>query len=100
MTDQDKPYELNSPWAGCLGWGVVALLVMFFPVFLAFANTAPGANIFSEGDPNSGGAAIWLMMFTIPAAFFIVIAAIARALRKSREQKNQSYGSPDFPDMM
>lgn len=100
MTEQSKPDKQKSPGMGCLGYGVVALIVMFSPLFLAILNTKPGSNPLSEGDPGSGAAGIWLMMLTIPIAFVIVIVGIAKSQRRKSEQNGKFYGSPDFPDMM
>ncbi len=101
MSEEDRPDEQNSPWMGCFLYGLVALAVLFAPILIAFATTAPGANMFSEGDSNSGGSAIWLMFFSIPLSFFIFIAGIRHGVTKSRERKwQQKYGSTDFPDMM
>jgi TRAP-type C4-dicarboxylate transport system permease small subunit len=52
---------------------IVGVVIIFSPIALAFLSTAPGANMWSEGDPNSGGAAIWLMFFTIPLGGIIGI---------------------------
>jgi len=46
-------------------------LIAFFPMIIAWFETAPGANMWSEGDSNSGGAVLWLMMLTVPIGFFV-----------------------------
>lgn len=64
---------------------VIGLLIIPSPIFLAWISTAPGSNMWSEGDPNSGGSAIWLMLLTVPfgglialVGFIIFLIGISR----------------------
>lgn len=52
------------------------ILFMFSPLMLAAATTQPGHNMWSEGDSGSGGAAIWLMLITLPLGSCIIVAGI------------------------
>ena len=68
---------------------VVGGLVMFSPLFIAWIETAPGANMWSESDPNSGGAALWLFIFTLPLGLLIglvgLILTIVGAVKSSKK---------------
>jgi hypothetical protein len=59
---------------GVMGCGC---LVMFAPLLLAFAGTAPGHNPFSESDSQSGGTYLWGMLLTLPLGFAIGIGGLA-----------------------
>jgi TRAP-type C4-dicarboxylate transport system permease small subunit len=67
---------MNSKAQGGLITLVVGLLIIPSPIFLAWLSTAPGSNMWSEGDPNSGGAAIWLMFLTIPFGGLIALVGL------------------------
>ena len=58
---------------GVMGCGC---LVMFAPLLLALAATAPGHNPFSEGDSQSGGTYLWGMLLTLPLGFAIGIGGL------------------------
>ena len=64
---------------------VIGALVAFSPLAIAMANTAPGHNWMSEGDSQSGGAAIWLMMFTLPVGAIIGIYGLVKLIQSSRQ---------------
>jgi hypothetical protein len=69
-----------------MGCGV---LIVFFPLILAFFSTAPSANMWSEGDSNSGGSALWLMMLTIPLGFIVGIVGLAMYLVGSSKRNRK-----------
>lgn len=58
---------------GVMGCGC---LVMFAPLLLALAATAPGHNPFSEGDSQSGGTYLWGMLLTLPLGFAFGIGGL------------------------
>ncbi|MDE2592173.1 MAG: hypothetical protein KGL41_04895 [Actinomycetales bacterium] len=69
VENSEKPAERDSGTGAVITGLVLFLLgfvVAFFPLWIARANTAPGHNWMSEGDPASGGAAIWGLMITVP----------------------------------
>lgn len=65
-----EPATVRKPDSGLIKSGsilmVLAVVIAFSPLAMAFLNTAPGHNMWSEGDSQSGGSAIWLMFATIP----------------------------------
>ena len=71
---------------------VIGAVLAFFPILMAILNTAPGHNWMSEGDSQSGGAYIWLMLFTLPIGSTIGIFGLVKLIqaRNSRRQPNQS----------
>lgn len=68
---------------------LVGGLVMFSPLFIAWIETAPGANMWNESDPNSGGSALWLFILTLPTGLLIglvgLILAIVGAVKSSKK---------------
>jgi hypothetical protein len=56
-------------------------LVAFSPIFIAISKTSPGSNWMSEGDSNSGGAYLWLLMFTLPIGGVIGIYGLVKLLQ-------------------
>ena len=66
---------------------VIAALVAFSPIFIAIARTTPGHNWMSEGDSQSGGAAIWLMLFTLPIGAVIGIFGLVKLIRSFLSRK-------------
>jgi TRAP-type C4-dicarboxylate transport system permease small subunit len=63
------------------------LAFMFSPLFIAWATTAPGHNMWSEGDSQSGGSAIWGMLLTLPVGFCIIVTgAVIGIINLSRKQ--------------
>jgi hypothetical protein len=68
---------------------VTGAVVAFFPILIAILNTAPGHNWMSEGDSQSGGSAIWLMLFTLPLGSIFGIVGLVKlvmALSSKRPQ--------------
>ncbi|MEY2915577.1 MAG: hypothetical protein RL454_506 [Actinomycetota bacterium] len=65
-------------------------LFAFLPIVFAFLATAPGHNMWSEGDSQSGGTYIWGMMFTLPIGFvaFIVGIVLTFTLKKRVPEEN------------
>jgi hypothetical protein len=70
-------------------------LFAFIPIVFAFLATAPGHNMWSEGDSQSGGTYIWGMLFTLPIGFvgFIVGIVLTFALKKRVPVEN--FGTED-----
>lgn len=58
---------------GCLT-GIAGVVVGFLPLIIASANTPAGGNMYDE---SGAGAAIWLMMFSVPFGVGIGIVGIA-----------------------
>ena len=58
---------------GCLT-GIAGVVVGFLPLLIASANTPAGGNMYDE---SGAGAAIWLMMFSVPFGVGIGIVGIA-----------------------
>lgn len=77
---QPAPQESAAPknTQAKVGGGVMGCgcLVMFAPLFLALAATAPGHNPYSEGDAQSGGTYLWGMLLTLPLGFAIGIGGL------------------------
>jgi integral membrane sensor domain MASE1 len=72
------------------------MLFAIFPVIVAFLSTAAGHNMYNESDSSSGGAALWLLMFTVPVgAIIVLIGAIMGFVRmvKSAKQNGASGAS-------
>ena len=69
---------------------VIGALVAFSPLAIAMANTAPGHNWMSEGDSQSGGAAIWLMMFTLPVGAIIGIYGLVKLIQSASKSAVKS----------
>lgn len=94
--ENDVPNELPNNRRGrtALITGAITIvcgfLIAFSPLAMAYFSTAPGANMWSESDPNSGGSAIWLMIITLPAGFVVgiigLIISIIGAVRSSRNK--------------
>jgi hypothetical protein len=76
---------------------IIGALVAFSPLAIAIANTAPGHNWMSEGDSQSGGAAIWLMMFTLPVGAIIGIYGLVKLIQ-SATQSSTTTTSPEVAD--
>ena len=57
---------------GCLT-GIAGVIVGFLPLIIASANTPSGGNMYDE---RGAGAAIWLLMFSVPFGVVIVIVGI------------------------
>ena len=81
---------LSSKPSFGLTFMIIGALVAFSPVAMAMANTAPGHNWMSEGDSQSGGAAIWLMMFTLPVGAIIGIYGLVKLIQSSRKRSAPS----------
>lgn len=90
--------SLFKPGAGS---GAIIMLigagVAFSPLAIAIANTTPGHNWMSEGDSQSGGAAIWLMMFTLPVGAIIGIYGLVKLIQSSN-QSSKVATAPDVAD--
>ncbi len=81
---------------------VIGAVVAFFPILIAILNTAPGHNWMSEGDPQSGGTAIWLMIFTLPIGGLIGLIGLVKLIQASASQQSaysgyQSQGGAQKP---
>ena len=88
MANQTPSSGSGSGKAGGYTMGCGALIA-FFPLILAFFSTAPGANMWSEGDSNSGGAALWLMMLTVPLGFIVgIVGLVIYLVGSSKRNKN------------
>ncbi len=57
-----------------------AALIAFSPIGLAALATAPGHNMWSESDSQSGGSVIWLMLLTIPVGLIMGIVGLVMAI--------------------
>lgn len=68
---------------------LVGGMVLFSPLFIAWIETEPGANMWSESDPNSGGSALWLFIVTLPMGLLIgtvgLVITIIGAVRSSKK---------------
>ena len=71
---------------GC-ALGLSGVLVVFLPLIIASASTPSGGNMFDES--TGGGAAIWLMFFSIPAGIILGILGIRVVRANSADKTNQ-----------
>ena len=55
-----------------------AALIAFSPIGLAAISTSPGHNLWSEGDSQSGGSAIWAMLVTVPIGLIVGIIGLVQ----------------------
>ncbi|CAB4929509.1 unannotated protein [freshwater metagenome] len=87
--DPAQPHTSNKYLGRIIS--AAGILVMIAPVLIAVATTPPGHNMFSEGDSQSGGSAIWLVLLTFPLGGAAALTgAIIGIIRRSRP-------SPDLP---
>lgn len=75
---------------GC-GTGIAGVIVVFLPLIIASANTPSGGNMYDE---SGAGAAIWLMMFSVPFGVGIGIVGIGIFRAGIAAKKNQSGNQP------
>ncbi len=78
---QNSTPGVDSVKSGGITMGCGAIFA-FFPMIIAMISTAPGSNMWSEGDSNSGGSALWLMMFTFPIGLIMMIVGAGKAKKK------------------
>ena len=71
---------------GCLV-GFAGLFVVFSPLIIASANAGPGGNMYDE---SGAGAAIWLMIFSVP--FGIIIGGIGIAIFAKASSASKQEG--------
>ena len=88
MANRKPSSGSDSAKAGGYTMGCGALIA-FFPMILAWFETAPGANMWSEGDSNSGGAALWLMMLTVPVGFVVGIVGLIMFISGSSKRNRK-----------
>jgi hypothetical protein len=88
LSSQDSGTGGGSTNAGGYTMGCGALIA-FFPMIIAWFETAPGSNMWSEGDPNSGGAVLWLMMLTVPIGFFVGLIGLIMQISSSSKSKKK-----------
>ncbi|MEY4079008.1 MAG: hypothetical protein RIS80_777 [Actinomycetota bacterium] len=71
---------------GC-GVGLLGICILFAPLVIAAASTPAGGNMWNES--SGGGAAIWLIIFTIPAGAVVSLIGLRvfRANRPSSETR-------------
>jgi membrane protein implicated in regulation of membrane protease activity len=64
--------------------GLIQLLIgvgiIILPIIVAFVSTPPGGNALSEGG---GGAAIWLMFYSIPIGGVVAIMGLKKFYREN-----------------
>lgn len=69
---------------------VLGLVIAVSPVLMAVVSTAPGHNMWSESDSQSGGSALWLLLMTIPLGGILglvgLVMLIVGALRPPKPQ--------------
>jgi len=82
---EDKNEVPTTTRPGCL-LGLFGLALAFSPLLIAALSTQPGHNMWSEGDSASGGAAIWLMIFTLPVGGALGLVGLIRFFSQSAKK--------------
>ncbi len=94
MSNEIPEQPNNRPGRATLITGAIIMgcgfLIAFSPLAIAYFSTAPGANMWSESDPNSGGSAIWLMIITLPAGFVVGIIGLIISIIGAVKSKKQN----------
>ena len=77
---------------GCLT-GIAGVVVGFLPLIIASANTPAGGNMYDE---SGAGAAIWLLMFSVP--FGVVIGIVGIAIFRAGVAAKKTDGNNEPPN--
>ena len=79
----------NTPQSGQSNAGlwtlILGLLFAFSPVFLASTSTPAGGNMYDES--SGGGAALWLLMATIPLGGFVALIGLVIMIGNKSKKK-------------
>lgn len=90
MSDYEPTNPVRPPMSKTrvgLIWLAAGAVVAFSPLAMAFFATAPGHNMWSEGDSQSGGTYIWGMLITLPLGFIIGVIGLVKIISASTAPK-------------